>query len=66
MDKAMITFLIKDLTVETSRTRKWFWHLTPSSLHKHNKRKWFSGKIQRCHRWAPGSIPGLRSLSEIV
>ena len=23
-------------------------------------RKWFSGKIQRCHRWAPGSIPGLR------
>ena len=27
---------------------------------KQNKRKWFSGKIQRCHRWAPGSIPGLR------
>ena len=25
-------------------------------------RKWFSGKIQRCHRWAPGSIPGLRIL----
>ena len=20
--------------------------------------EWFSGKIQRCHRWAPGSIPG--------
>ena len=27
-----------------------------------NRRKWFSGKIQRCHRWAPGSIPGLRNL----
>ena len=26
----------------------------------HLLRKWFSGKIQRCHRWAPGSIPGLR------
>ncbi|ODV65282.1 hypothetical protein HYPBUDRAFT_232335 [Hyphopichia burtonii NRRL Y-1933] len=26
----------------------------------HSLRKWFSGKIQRCHRWAPGSIPGLR------
>ncbi|CUM63249.1 uncharacterized protein PRCAT00000820001 [Priceomyces carsonii] len=25
-----------------------------------SERKWFSGKIQRCHRWAPGSIPGLR------
>ena len=24
------------------------------------KRRWFSGKIQRCHRWAPGSIPGRR------
>ena len=22
--------------------------------------QWFSGKIQRCHRWAPGSIPGWR------
>ena len=20
--------------------------------------QWFSGKIQRCHRWAPGLIPG--------
>ena len=27
---------------------------------EHFQRKWFSGKIQRCHRWAPGSIPGLR------
>ena len=25
-----------------------------------NKCQWFSGKIQRCHRWAPGSIPGWR------
>ena len=24
------------------------------------KCQWFSGKIQRCHRWAPGSIPGWR------
>ena len=48
----------------------WLWHLlntqnVPSSiLGKINfsKRKWFSGKIQRCHRWAPGSIPGLRIL----
>ena len=23
--------------------------------------QWFSGKIQRCHRWAPGSIPGWRT-----
>ena len=23
--------------------------------------QWFSGKIQRCHRWAPGSIPGWRN-----
>lgn len=22
------------------------------------KHQWFSGKIHRCHRWAPGSIPG--------
>ena len=29
-------------------------------------RKWFSGKIQRCHRWAPGSIPGLRIFFLIV
>ena len=29
------------------------------------RRKWFSGKIQRCHRWAPGSIPGLRILFEV-
>ena len=28
--------------------------------HQEIQRKWFSGKIQRCHRWAPGSIPGLR------
>ena len=28
--------------------------------HQTVPRKWFSGKIQRCHRWAPGSIPGLR------
>lgn len=25
------------------------------------KRRWFSGKISRCHRDAPGSIPGRRS-----
>ena len=25
-----------------------------------NERRWFSGKIHRCHRWAPGSIPGRR------
>ncbi len=23
-------------------------------------REWFSGKIQRCHRWAPSSILGSR------
>ena len=23
--------------------------------------QWFSGKIQRCHRWAPGSIPSWRT-----
>ena len=26
------------------------------------KRRWFSGKISRCHRDAPGSIPGRRIL----
>ena len=26
------------------------------------KRRWFSGKISRCHRDAPGSIPGRRTL----
>ncbi len=25
------------------------------NFHKH---RWFSGKISRCHRGAPGSIPG--------
>ena len=24
--------------------------------------QWFSGKIQRCHRWAPGSITGWRKV----
>ena len=24
--------------------------------------QWFRGKIQRCHRWAPGSIPGWRKV----
>jgi hypothetical protein len=28
---------------------------------KANMRQWFSGKIHRCHRWAPGSIPGWRN-----
>ena len=27
--------------------------------------QWFSGKIQRCHRWAPGSIPGWRIVIEL-
>ena len=27
-----------------------------------NARRWFSGKISRCHRDAPGSIPGRRTL----
>lgn len=31
--------------------------------HQEIQRKWFSGKIQRCHRWAPGSIPGLRKFN---
>ncbi len=26
------------------------------------QRRWFSGKIHRCHRWAPGSIPGRRKI----
>ena len=32
-----------------------------SSALKHEKRQWFSGKIHRCHRWAPRSIRGWRS-----
>lgn len=28
---------------------------------KIHKRGWFSGKISRCHRLAPGSIPGRRT-----
>ena len=31
-----------------------FWQMASSC-------QWFSGKIQRCHRWAPGSIPGWRT-----
>ena len=27
---------------------------------RYEKRRWFSGKISRCHRDAPGSIPGRR------
>ena len=27
-----------------------------------NKRRWFSGRIRRCHRRDPGSIPGRRIL----
>ena len=30
------------------------------------KCQWFSGKIQRCHRWAPGSIPGWRSSDTVA
>ena len=39
-------------------------HLYIKKLRAANKgmRQWFSGKIHRCHRWAPGSIPGWRSL----
>ena len=31
-----------------------------------HKREWFSGKIQRCHRWAPSSILGWRSHASIA
>jgi hypothetical protein len=31
-----------------------------------SKRHWFSGKIQRCHRWAPGSIPGWRTTGKFL
>jgi hypothetical protein len=31
-----------------------------ASLNQQIKRMWFSGKMRRCHRRAPGSIPGLR------
>jgi hypothetical protein len=40
--------------------------------HVRNKCRWFSGKIRRCHRRAPGSIPGRRrkaarrSMSHVV
>ena len=37
------------------------WNI-PDTNFNNKKRKWFSGKIQRCHRWAPGSIPGLRKI----
>ena len=37
------------------------------SYQGNNKKcQWFSGKIQRCHRWAPGSIPGWRSSLGLV
>ena len=36
-----------------------------TSSHLMNRRRWFSGKICRCHRQAPGSIPGRRMLSFI-
>ena len=28
--------------------------------------QWFSGKIRRCHRWAPSSILGWRSTYDTV
>ena len=31
-----------------------------------SKCQWFSGKIQRCHRWAPGSIPGWRRFDTVA
>ena len=36
------------------------WFMLKRFFRKIIKCQWFSGKIQRCHRWAPGSIPGWR------
>ena len=30
-----------------------------------SRRQWFSGKIHRCHRWAPRSIRGWRKDSKV-
>ena len=31
-----------------------------TNMHMKSSRQWFSGKIHRCHRWAPSSILGWR------
>lgn len=35
-------------------------HFYKTKTAQTGKRQWFSGKIQRCHRWAPSSILGWR------
>ena len=35
-------------------------------MRSYSTREWFSGKIQRCHRWAPSSILGSRILPFLV
>jgi hypothetical protein len=41
---------------ESSKNVKYSIQLIIFSFYQ--KHQWFSGKIQRCHRWALGSIPG--------
>jgi hypothetical protein len=49
------------VVIEACSTIAAYLYCHSSRLCSHpTKRHWFSGKIQRCHRWAPGSIPGWR------
>ena len=40
----------------------WFLFHEINRINIINKRRWFSGRIRRCHRRDPGSIPGRRKL----
>jgi hypothetical protein len=56
---------VEDVGIESVRCQEWFESIMIGKGGSGNivgvtKRQWFSGKIQRCHRWAPGSIPGWR------
>ena len=42
------------------------WFMLKRFFRKIIKCQWFSGKIQRCHRWAPSSILGWRSSDTVA
>ena len=43
---------------KTKRSTRGIWSLYKSSPKIFQRRQWSSGRIDHCHRWDPGSIPG--------
>ena len=48
------------------QSRIWFHNFAKVLQEGLIQRQWFSGKIQRCHRWAPCSIHGWRMASDFA